>query len=90
MRQVRPVQPALLTGTGAGGRWVIEGPGGEVRALGAEGLRQVLDWRKAGLPREVLLVTPGVWEGERLLAAPCAGLSAGWQVRLQRPFTFSR
>ena len=39
---------------------------------------------------EVLLVTPGVWEGETLLAAPAAGLSAGWRVRLQRPFTFSR
>ena len=43
-----------------------------------------------GLPREVLIVTPGVWDGERLLAAPSAGLSAGWQARLQHPFTFSR
>jgi tRNA(Ile)-lysidine synthase len=90
MREPRAVGGPVPVGQVWDGRWVVEGPGGEVRALGAEGLRQVLDWRKAGLPREVLLVTPGVWEGERLLAAPCAGLSAGWQVRLQRPFTFSR
>jgi hypothetical protein len=38
----------------------------------------------------VLLVTPGIWEGERLLAAPLAGLSAEWQVRLERGFTLRR
>lgn len=72
------------------GRWLVLGPEGEVRALGPAGLRQVPDWRKTGLPREVLVVTPGVWDGETLLAAPLAGFSAEWQVRLQRPFTFSR
>ena len=36
----------------------------------------------------ILLI--GVWRGEVLLAAPLVGVSAGWQVRLQRAFTFSR
>ena len=90
MREPRAVGGPVAVGQVWDGRWIVEGPEGEVRALGGEGLRQVNDWRGAGLPREVLLVTPGVWEGERLLAAPLAGLSAGWRVRLQRPFTFSR
>lgn len=90
MREPRAVGRAVPVGQVWDGRWLVEGPAGEVRALGAEGLRQVPDWRKAGLPREVLLVTPGVWQGEELLAAPLAGLSAGWRVRLQHPFTFSR
>jgi len=90
MREPRAVGAAVPVGQVWDGRWRVEGREAEVRALGAAGLRQVPDWREAGLPREVLLVTPGVWEGGTLLAAPAAGLSAGWQVRLQRPFTFSR
>lgn len=89
MREPRAVGGAVRVGEVWDGRWLVTGPAAEVRALGAEGLRQVPDWRGVGLPREVLLVTPGVWDGERLLAAPLAGVSAGWQVRLQRPFTFS-
>ena len=68
------------------GRWVVTGPAGEVRALGADGLRQVTDWRKAGIPREVLVVSPAVWQGNTLLAAPLAGLPAEWQAKLDRPF----
>ncbi len=90
MREPRALGNPVAVGQPWDGRWLVEGPAGEVRALGAEGLRQVADWRNAGLPREVLLVTPGVWEGERLLAAPCAGVSAGWQARLQSPFTLRR
>ena len=90
MREPRAVGGTVPVGQLWDGRWLVEGPEGEVRALGAEGLRQVRDWRKTGLPREVLLVTPGVWEGERLLSAPAAGLSAGWQARVQHPFTFRR
>lgn len=60
------------------GRWRLTGPGeGEVRALGA-GLRRVPDWRATGLSRAVLEVTPGVWQGDRLVAAPAAGWSQGW------------
>ncbi|MDX5350912.1 MAG: tRNA lysidine(34) synthetase TilS [Paracoccaceae bacterium] len=65
------------------GRWRVEGAG-EVRPLGAEGLRQC-DWRATGLPREVLAVTPGLWDGERLLAAPSAGFGAG-AATIFRPF----
>ncbi|MES2549018.1 MAG: tRNA lysidine(34) synthetase TilS [Pseudomonadota bacterium] len=90
MREARAVGGPVAVGQVWDGRWLVEGPAGEVRALGAEGLRQVNDWRKSGLPREVLLVTPGVWEGDRLLAAPLAGVSAGWTLRLQRPFTLHR
>lgn len=90
MREPRAVAGPGPVGQVWDGRWVVDGPPGEVRALGGEGLRQVPDWRGAGLPREVLLVSPGVWDGDRLLAAPAAGLSAGWRVRLQNPFTISR
>lgn len=90
MREPRAVGGPVQVGQVWDGRWLVEGPEGDVRVMGAEGLRQVKDWRKLGLPREVLIVTPGVWRDDTLLAAPAAGLSAGWQVRLQRPFTFSR
>lgn len=57
-------------------RWRVEGAG-RVAPLGPEGLRQCPDWRAAGLPRHVLEVTPGLWQGETLIAAPCAGFGPG-------------
>ncbi len=90
MREPRALGGPVAVGQLWDGRWLVEGPPGEVRALGAEGLGQVKDWRKTGLPREVLLVTPGVWDGEVLRAATLAGFSAEWQAQLQRPFTISR
>jgi tRNA(Ile)-lysidine synthase len=57
-------------------RWTVTPAPGEVRLLGAAGLRQCPDWRATGLPRAVLEVTPGLWRGEVLLAAPCAGFGA--------------
>jgi tRNA(Ile)-lysidine synthase len=59
------------------GRWQVSGAVGEVRALGAAGLRQCPDWRGLGLPRQVLEVTPGLWQGDRLIAAPAAGFGLG-------------
>ena len=53
-------------------RWRVEGTG-TAALLGPEGLRQCPDWRAAGLPRPVLEVTPGLWQGQTLVAAPCAG-----------------
>lgn len=70
------------------GRWVVEGPVTsdlEVRALGVAGLRQCPDWRKSGLPREVLAVTPAIWRGETLIAAPLAGCPNGWSARIAAP-----
>ena len=67
-------------------RWIVEGPPGEVRALGPKGLPQVPNWRDLGIPREVLLVTPAVWDGDALLAAPVAGLENGWKARIVAPF----
>jgi tRNA(Ile)-lysidine synthase len=62
------------------GRWRLTGPhapGLEVRALG-EAVRECPEWRAAGLPRATLLASPAVWEGARLVAAPVAGMGAGW------------
>lgn len=70
------------------GRWRVDGPqapqGAQIRALGAAGLAQCSDWRALDLPRPVLLSTPGVWQGDTLLAAPLAGLAQKWHVQLQR------
>lgn len=49
----------------------------EVRALGAEGLRFCPDWRATGVPAPVLEVTPALWDGTQLMAAPLAGLANG-------------
>ncbi|MFN3992573.1 MAG: tRNA lysidine(34) synthetase TilS [Tabrizicola flagellatus] len=86
MREPRAVGGPVPVGGLWDGRWRVDGPEGEVRALAAEGLRQLRDWRTTGLPREVLHVTPGVWQGDRLLAAPVAGCGEGWQAKLDRPF----
>jgi tRNA(Ile)-lysidine synthase len=86
MREPRALGDPVPVGQLWDGRWRVTGPEAQVRALGAEGLRQVSDWRKTGLMREVLAVTPGVWAQDRLLAAPLAGFPADWQAKLDRPF----
>lgn len=71
VREPRSLGPEAALGAVWGGRWRVTGPGpGVVRAVGAEGLAQVPDWRAAGITRAVALVTPGVWDGARLIAAP--------------------
>lgn len=73
------------------GRWSVAppldiGPDGlEIRALGADGLRACPDWRATGLSRDVLIVTPAVWDGPRLIAAPPAGMANGWTAKIDRP-----
>ena len=70
-------------------RWRMEGPaepGLEVRALGAEGLRACKDWRETGLSRDALLVSPAIWQGGTLIAAPLAGKSNGWTARIDAGF----
>ena len=72
-REARAVGGPVPVGAQWDGRWLVSGPPGEVRVLGAEGLRQCPDWRATGLARQVLEVSPGVWHGATLIAAPCAG-----------------
>lgn len=76
-RELRAVGGAVQSGQVWDGRWQLRCGEGEIRALGTEGLRQCPDWRATGLPRHVLEVTPGLWLGQTLLAAPCAGFGTG-------------
>jgi tRNA(Ile)-lysidine synthase len=75
-REARACGPPVPVGLLWDGRWRVSGASGEIRALGAAGLRQGPDWRATGLTRQVLEVTPALWDGETLLAAPCAGFGA--------------
>lgn len=70
-------------------RWRMEGPsepGLVVRALSADGLRACKDWRGTGISRDALLVSPAIWRGEVLVAAPLAGLPNGWTARIDAGF----
>lgn len=61
-------------------RWRVfagELGGCEVRALGPDGLRHCDDWRSIGVPAPVLEVTPALWNGDQLMAAPVAGFGNG-------------
>lgn len=89
-REPRAVGGPVPVGQVWDGRWQVSGPEGEVRALGAAGLRQVSDWRATGLPREVLMVTPAIWRDEVLVSAPLAGWPQGGQAELVRPFHLFR
>ena len=85
-REARAVGGAVAPDALWDGRWRVTGPapaGASLGALGAEGLRALPDWRAAGLPREVLMVTPAVWQGETLIAAPLVGASADWAATLE-------
>ncbi len=62
-------------------RWQLAGPHAPdltIRVLGTAGLAACKDWRSLGIPREVLLVSPAIWQGQTLIAAPVAGFSNGW------------
>lgn len=76
------------------GRWQIAGPdapGHEVRALGADGLRQLRvrgkDWRETGHSRDALVVSPAIWYADRLISAPVADYEAGWTAQTVAPFS---
>ena len=71
------------------GRWRLAGPheaGLTVRALGAEGLRQCEAWRETGHSRAALVVSPAIWRGGALAAAPLAGMSNGWTAEIATDF----
>ncbi len=89
-------EPRAVTGTLASpdqlwdGRWVVEGPSEpsfEVRALTPIGLRTCKDWRETGISRDALVVSPAIWRGDVLIAAPLAGFSNGWTARIDAGFT---
>ena len=76
---------ATPAGTKWDGRWHLHGgdiTGCEIRALGELGLRECKEWRETGLPREVLMVSPSLWKGDELVAAPLAGWANGWDAQL--------
>ena len=57
------------------GRWVVEGienQGLIIRALGQDGMLQLGELSKSGLPRETLSASPAVFDGNTLISAPLA------------------
>lgn len=65
------------------GRWHISGPQrGKVRVLGELGLSQCPNWRILGASHREMRCTPAVWDGDTLVAAPCAGLENGYKAEL--------
>lgn len=88
-REARAVQAAVPVAQVWDHRWRVAGPAMEaeqIRALGAGGLRLCSDWPATGLPRPVLEVTPAVWRGDTLIAAPLAGFGAGWTAKTDPDF----
>ena len=70
-------------------RWHVDGPHApdlSLRALGAEGLGAIKDWRNCGIAREALLVSPAVWRDTTLISAPLAGFCADWTASVPLPF----
>lgn len=66
-------------------RWRLNGDdtaGCEVRPLGHQGLMQCTNWRQTGRPHAALAATPSAWRDDELIAAPLAGLAAGWHAEL--------
>ncbi|MFN4154781.1 MAG: tRNA lysidine(34) synthetase TilS [Paracoccaceae bacterium] len=87
VREPRAVGPEVALGALWDGRWRVTGPGvGVVRAVGQDGLAQLADWRVTGIAREVALVTPGVWDGGRLIAAPILTDNEGFAATLTAGF----
>ncbi len=76
---------AVVDGQPWDNRWHVTGPSGEIRALGT-GLGQIKDWRATGLPRAVLEVTPAIWTGDTVIAAPLAGFGATATATVQPTF----
>lgn len=87
-REPRAAMGPVAPGAPWDHRWHLQGPSGpelEIRALGAGGLRLCPGWRDHG-PREALVVSPAIWRGETLIAAPLAGKPAGWTAKLGPTF----
>ena len=88
VREPRAVMGPVPFGALWDHRWRVAGPALpslEIRALGSDGLRLCPDWRGQG-PRDPLIVSPAVWQGDRLIAAPLAGFGQGYTASLSQPF----
>lgn len=88
VREPRAAQGPVPMGRVWDGRWQLSGPapqGAEIRALGPAGLRACPDWQAHG-PREALIVSPALWVGDTLIAAPLAGFSGPFHATLSQPF----
>lgn len=73
------------------GRWRLDGPHAptlHIAALG-EGLSACPDWRQTGLPAASLRASPAVWQNDRLIAAPIAGVKGGWTAQIVADFASS-
>ena len=78
LREAKAAQPRVRS-TVWDGRWTILGDrpdGAEIGPLGPAGLSQSPHWRATALPRPALLVSPALWLGDTLIAAPLAGVGA--------------
>lgn len=68
-------------------RWVIDGPDDDpdirVRALGLDVLAEIDGWRDLGIPRAVLAVTPSVWYGNQVVAAPLVVPDDEWSAEIE-------
>lgn len=88
-RELRPVADLhCATDQTWDGRWALDGPHHTkltIRALGGA-IKDIPDWRDVGLPRRSLMGTPAVFEGDRLIAGPVAGLQNGWKARIVADF----
>jgi tRNA(Ile)-lysidine synthase len=66
-------------------RWRLSGPDAQLhvaRPLGRHGLAECPNWRETGHPHAALTASPSVWQKDKLVAAPVAGLSQGWDAEL--------
>lgn len=80
-----------VTGQVWDGRWLIRGPAGVVRALGADGIAALrgIGALPREIPRATLMASPAVWDGDRLIAAPVAGLTNGYGAEIRPSFAAS-
>lgn len=87
MREPRALGPAVPLGGLWDMRWVVTAPvEGEVRAVDAEGLAQIPNWRQIGLARGVALATPAIWQGDKLISAPFLQFGAPCHATLTSSF----
>ncbi|WP_299836922.1 tRNA lysidine(34) synthetase TilS [uncultured Jannaschia sp.] len=88
-REAAATAPPVPVGEVWDGRWCLDGPVGPGLAIGALGPDvAATPWRESGLPRRSLLASPAIRDSDgALVAAPLAGLSAGWRATPRRAFT---